>query len=192
MASVRLLAASSSALSPRCRPEESPVPSGLPESTRFVAPASEPPESRELVSPVSTSPVSALVDPSAAPEEESDEPEGPDESDEPEEPDESEDPDEPEDPEELEEPEESEEPEEPGELDEPDESSATPVFTSGEPESVPSPWRSPQVGQAPTPWSARTFSATAICWDRLAWSALGAYARPPYFSQSSCDNCSPP
>ena len=32
----------------------------------------------------------------------------------------------------------------------------------------------PQVGQAPGPWTARTFSATAICWSRVARSARGA------------------
>jgi hypothetical protein len=87
---------------------------------------------------------------------------------------------------------------EPDELDESDESveldesSATPVSTSTEPECLLSPESVPQVGQTARPWSSRTFSPMAICCDRLAWSALGAYARPPYFSQFSWLNCSPP
>jgi hypothetical protein len=57
---------------------------------------------------------------------------------------------------------------------------------------LPSPASRPQVGQAAMPWAASTFSATLICWERLAWSALEAYARPPYFSQSSWVSCRPP
>jgi hypothetical protein len=37
----------------------------------------------------------------------------------------------------------------------------------------------PQTGQAPGPCEARTFSATAICWPSVAWSAEEAYAVPP-------------
>jgi len=59
------------------------------------------------------------------------------------------------------------------------ESSATPVSTSTEAESLLSPERGPQVGQATSPRPSRIFSATAICCERLAWSALGAYSRPP-------------
>lgn len=49
-----------------------------------------------------------------------------------------------------------------------------------------------QLGHAFGPWSSRTFSATEICCERLARSARGANAVPPYADQVSCENWSPP
>ncbi len=46
----------------------------------------------------------------------------------------------------------------------------------------------PQCGQAPLPWPARTFSAISICWPLLAWSAVEAYAVPPYAAQVEAEN----
>ena len=50
----------------------------------------------------------------------------------------------------------------------------------------------PQTGQAPLPWPARTFSAIAICWALVAWSAVEAYCVPPYAAQVEAENCRPP
>lgn len=50
----------------------------------------------------------------------------------------------------------------------------------------------PQVGHAPGPWPARTFSATAICWSLVARSARGAWAVPPKARQVFWLNWSPP
>jgi hypothetical protein len=84
-------------------------------------------------------------------------------------------------PELSEEPEEFEEPDDPLDrsdkpdvMEESDESSATPVSTFPEAASLLSPDVSPQVPQAPTPWSARSFWATEICWLRLARSGREA------------------
>jgi hypothetical protein len=66
---------------------------------------------------------------------------------------------------------ESEELDEPEESDAPDvldESFATPVSTSTSPEFLLSPESGPQVGQAARPLASRSFSATAICCERLA------------------------
>jgi len=49
-----------------------------------------------------------------------------------------------------------------------------------------------QTGHAPQPWLARTFSATAICWSRVAPSACEAYADPPFAAQVESVNWSPP
>jgi hypothetical protein len=54
------------------------------------------------------------------------------------------------------------------------ESSVAPVSTSAESEFCVRPATRPQVAQALVPLAARIFSATAICCERLAWSALGA------------------
>jgi hypothetical protein len=54
------------------------------------------------------------------------------------------------------------------------ESLATPVSTPVEPEVVVRPEISAQVIHAEVPLASRIFSATAICWERLAKSALGA------------------
>lgn len=74
-------------------------------------------------------------------------------------------------PDELDKPVESDAPEE---SDEPEPPSRMPVSMSAESESLFRPEVSPQRWKAPTPWSSRSFSATAICWLRLARSALGA------------------
>src|SRR5699024_290281 len=50
----------------------------------------------------------------------------------------------------------------------------------------------PQVGHAPAPCEARTFSATAICWLLEAWSAVAAYSVPPKPSHVCWENCRPP
>ncbi|GHG54461.1 hypothetical protein GCM10018980_39110 [Streptomyces capoamus] len=55
----------------------------------------------------------------------------------------------------------------------------TPVSTSTEPEPEVSPDSRAQVAQGAVPLWARIFSATAICWLRLAWSGLAAYWPPP-------------
>jgi hypothetical protein len=85
-------------------------------------------------------------------------------------------PEEADDPDESEEPEESEpEPESEESVGVPEgESLATPVSTFVEPEVVVRPETSAQVSQGEVPLSSRSFSATAICWERLARSAVGA------------------
>lgn len=50
----------------------------------------------------------------------------------------------------------------------------------------------PQCGQAPLPWTLRTFSATAICWAFEAWLACGAYDLPPNPAHVEDENCRPP
>nr|WP_308295112.1 hypothetical protein [Streptomyces sp. NK08204] len=115
------------------------------------------------------------------------------EGDEGDEGDESDRPDEPEVPVESDEPLDPEEAPEPCEpAPEPEDGFPTPVSTCTEPDSAVSPESLAQVAQGVVPWSARIFSATAICCERLAWSALEAYCLPPYFSQSSWEICRPP
>jgi len=70
------------------------------------------------------------------------------------------------------EPEESVDPEESDAVPE-GESLATPVSTSVEPE-IGEPESRAQVSQGEVPLSSRIFSATAICWERLARSGLDA------------------
>ncbi len=55
----------------------------------------------------------------------------------------------------------------------------------------PAPTMAAQV-HAPQPWPARVFSAIAICWPLLAWSARPAYCWPPKASQVDWLNCRPP
>jgi hypothetical protein len=50
----------------------------------------------------------------------------------------------------------------------------------------------PQTGQALGPCEARTFSATAICWSLVAWSAVEAYWVPPKAAQVDAENWRPP
>jgi len=52
--------------------------------------------------------------------------------------------------------------------------------------------RAPHTGQAPMPWLARTFWATAICWAAVAWFAEEAYRPPPLAIQVCSVNCRPP
>ena len=52
--------------------------------------------------------------------------------------------------------------------------------------------RAPHTGQAPMPWLARTFWATAICWAGVARLAEEAYRPPPLASQVCSVNCRPP
>lgn len=53
-------------------------------------------------------------------------------------------------------------------------SPAAPEPSPVPPEPLPRPASRPQVGQAAMPCDACIFSAILICWERLAWSALGA------------------
>ena len=61
--------------------------------------------------------------------------------------------------------------------------SRLPGSTPGSAPSTVSPEITAQLGHARGPWSSRTFSATAICCERLARSAREAYAQPPYYFQ---------
>ncbi len=65
-------------------------------------------------------------------------------------------------------------------------------WTSGVSPPLLSPARPEHTGHAPGPCPSSTFSATAICWSRVARSARGAYRAPPYASQVDWVNCSPP